>query len=994
MTNFRRYNNIAGWIIFFIALMVYWLTVEPTASFWDAGEFIATSYKLQVPHPPGAPFYLLMGRLFSFLSFGDVYNVAYWVNMVSVVASAFTILFLFWTITLLGRKVLNVIKGEETSLQTTLIIIAGIVGALAYTFSDSFWFSAVESEVYGMSSFFTAIVFWAILKWETKDDPSESKKWLILIAYLMGLSIGVHLLNLVTIPAMGLVYYFKTHKNTSGWGILATLIISGAIILIINDGIIPGLPTLAASFEIFFVNTIGLPFGSGIVFFVLIVIGSLVWGIIYTQKKAMGLLNTALLSLAFILIGYSSYSVIVIRSNFNPPIDQNNPENIISFVSYLKREQYGYRPLIHGQYFDAEIVDQKRGAPIYIKGDDKYIISEYRVNYVYDPNRTTLFPRAYSSNPNHVALYRQKMNLAPGDQPNFFHNIMFMFRHQIGHMYMRYFMWNFSGRESDIQNAGWLKPWSAFEQVPELIRENKGRNNYFMLPLILGIVGLFFQYNRDPKSFSAVIMLFFLTGLALVLYLNSPPIEPRERDYIYVGSFYAFAIWIGFGAMSLAIWLQKLFKGKREGIALAFALSLSVPAIMAIEGWDDHDRSNRYFSVDSAKNFLASCAPNAVLFTGGDNDTFPLWYAQEVEGFRTDVRVVVLSYFNTDWYIEQKTRPINESAALPISFDSGHYRQGGPNDFIIFRENPNIKGPINVEQYLELIKNQHQGLLVPAAFSQYNSLPSRTMFLNVDTARVKSLGIIPEGKEHLLTDRMVWGLKSGKNGMEKNTLMLLDMIVTNNWERPIYFNNTSLMGISVELGRYVVQEGNAYRLLPLENPDINELGEMVNTEIMYDNLMNNFHYRELDNPRVDYNEDYRQFVLNHRASFNSLAEALLREGKTEKASEIILKNLRTMPDEAIPYDFTTAKTVDLLYAIDEHERALEISQIIGERSNELLAYYTRKRAFDRNDFARNLAILRDISITLNTNGEMELAQRYNQALQEHYNVFQYMDLRR
>jgi tetratricopeptide (TPR) repeat protein len=331
---------------------------------------------------------------------------------------------------------------------------------------------------------------------------------------------------------------------------------------------------------------------------------------------------------------------------------------------------------------------------------------------------------------------------------------------------------------------------------------------------------------------------------------------------------------------------------------------------------------------------------------------------------------------------------------LPISFDSGHYRQGGPNDFIIFRENPNIKGPINVEQYLELIKNQHQGLLVPAAFSQYNSLPSRTMFLNVDTARVKALGIIPEGKEHLLTDRMVWGLKSGKNGMEKNTLMLLDMIVTNNWERPIYFNNTSLMGISVDLGRYVVQEGNAYRLLPLENPDINELGEMVNTEIMYDNLMNNFHYRELDNPRVDYNEDYRQFVLNHRASFNSLAEALLREGKTEKASEIILKNLRTMPDEAIPYDFTTAKTVDLLYAIDEHERALEISQIIGERSNELLAYYTRKRAFDRNDFARNLAILRDISITLNTNGEMELAQRYNQALQEHYNVFQYMDLRR
>ncbi len=994
MINYQKYNNITGWVIFLIALIVYVLTIEETASFWDAGEFIAVSYKLQVPHPPGAPLYLLIGRIFSFFAFGNVYEVAYWVNMVSVVASAFTILFLFWSITLLGRKLLKAIKGEETLDQTIIILIAGAIGSLAYTFSDSFWFSAVESEVYGLSSFFTAFVFWAILKWETKEDPSESKKWLILIAYMMGLSIGVHLLNLVTIPALGLIYYFKKHKETSGWGILATLLISGVIVILINDGIIPGLPSIAGDFEIFFVNSLSLPFGSGIIFFVLIFLGALIWGIMYTQRKAMDLLNTSLLALAFILIGYSSYAIIVIRSNFNPPIDENNPENIISFVSYLKREQYGSRPLLFGQYFDAEVIDQKKGAPIFVKGKEGYEISEYKVNYKYDPKRSTLLPRAYSSNQNHVAIYQQMMNLAPGEQPTFFDNIQFMIRHQIGHMYMRYFMWNFAGRESDIQNAAWLRPWDALEKVPELIKENKARNNYFMLPLILGLVGFFFQYIRDPKSFSAVIMLFFMTGIALVLYLNSPPIEPRERDYIYVGSFYAFAIWIGFGAMALAVWLQKLMKGKKSGIALALALSLPVPAIMAVEGWDDHDRSNRYFSVDSAKNFLASCAPNAILFTGGDNDTFPLWFAQEVEGFRTDVRVVVLSYFNTDWYIDQKTRQINESEPLPISFSPSLYQQGGPNDFILFRENPGIKGAINVHQYLDLIKNRHQGLLVPIAFTQYNTLPSKTLFMNVDTAKVKQMGIIPEGKEHLLTNRMTFRLKEGKNGIEKNSLLLLDIMATNNWERPIYFNNTSLQGISFDLSRYVVQEGNTYRLLPMENPNINELGEMVNTEVMYDNLMNNFYFRELDNTSVYYNEDYRQFVLNHRSSFNTLAEALIREGKDEMAKEVTMKNLEVMPDAAVPFDFSTAKTAELLFTLDEDELALEISKTIGERADEMLYYYEKKGSFDRNDFARNLTTLRDISLALDANGEKELAQKYNQAFQSHYRTLQIREYRR
>ena len=989
MINYQRYNNIAGWIVFLAALIVYTLTVEETASFWDCGEFIAVSYKLEVPHPPGAPLFLLLGRMFSFLALGDVQEVAFWINMISVISSAFTILFLFWTITMLGRKALKVIKGQETKSQTVAILAAGGIGALAYTFSDSFWFSAGEAEVYALSSFFTAFVFWAILKWELVDDPSLSKKWLILIAYMMGLSIGVHLLNLVTIPALGLIFYFKKHERANNWGIVGTLLVSGFLILLINYGIIPGLPTLAGSFEIFFVNTLSLPFGSGIIFFSLALIGALVWGIIKTQQKQMETLNTALIGLAFILIGYSSYATIVIRSNFDPPIDENNPENVISFVSYLKREQYGYRPLIHGHYFTAEVVDQKRGAPIYVKGEDKYIISDYRIDYKYNPEKTTLFPRAYSTQSNHVEIYRDIMNLRPGEDPTFLDNIEFLIKRQIGHMYMRYFMWNFAGREGDWQDAGWLNPFDAFEDVPETIANNKARNNYFMLPLFLGLIGFFFQYYKDPKRFAAVIMLFFLTGIALVLYLNSPPVEPRERDYIYAASFYAFAIWIGFGVLAVANWLNRFIKNKTAAAGAAFVITLIVPGIMAAEGWDDHDRSNRYFSVDSAKNFLASCAPNAILFTGGDNDTFPLWYVQEVEGFRTDVRVIVLSYFNTDWYIEQMTRKVNESEALPISLNRDQYRQGGPNDYVIYRQNRNISGAIDVEQYMNLIRRDYQGLLVPASFTQYNSIPSKTMFLNVDTAAVLAKGIIPENKRNLLTDRMVWNLKG--NGMEKNTLMLMDIITSNNWERPVYFNNTSIQGIGVDLRQYIVQEGTAFRLLPVENPNPN--AELVNTEVMYDNLMNNFYYRELDNPKVNYNEDYRQFVLNHRSSFNSLIAALIQEGQLDKARQAADKSLTAMPDEAVPFDYTTARTVDLLFQLED-ERALQIAEALGDRSDELLTYYNESSAsVDNFEIQRNLLTLRELSFTLDSNGHNELAQKYSEAFQRHMQTYQFMNPR-
>ena len=980
MQNFRQINNISGWVVFVIATLVYWLTVEPTASYWDCGEFIAVSYKLEVPHPPGAPLFLLIGRLFSFLALGDVEQVAYWINISSVLASGFTILFLFWSLTLLGRKIFKIEKGKETPGQIALLVGSGLVGSLAYTFSDSFWFSAVEAEVYAMSSFFTAFVVWAVLKWEVIEDESLANKWLILISYMVGLSIGVHLLNLVTIPALGLIYYFKKYK-TSRNGVIAALLISGFIVILINNIIIPGFPSVAGSLEVFFVNSIGLPFGSGIIIFGIVLVGAMVYGIYYSYKKEKVLLNTALLGLTFILIGYSSYTSIVIRSNYNPPINENSPDNIMTFVSYLKREQYGSRPLLHGQYFDAKLVDQTQGEKVYIKGEKEYEVADRKIKYVYDPKRSTILPRAYSSDPKHVALYREHMGLKESEIPNFMDNLTFMFNYQIGHMYMRYFLWNFAGRESDIQHATWLMPWDDFKEIPEEFRKNKARNNFYMLPLLLGLVGLFFHYNKHKKDFYVLAMLFFLTGAALVLYLNSPPVEPRERDYIYVGSFYVFAMWIGMGVMAFGSWLGEKIGSVTRGAYIATGICMVVPLVMAVQGWDDHDRSNRYFSVDSARNFLASCEPNAILFTGGDNDTFPLWYIQEVEGYRTDVRVIVLSYFNTDWYINQMTRGTYESEPLPFSLSEKHYRQGGPNDYLPYYENPSIKGAaINLNQYLKLIRDEHPGLNVPTKFGKYNSIPSKSLFLNIDTTDIKSRNLVPNKKEQYMVDKMVFNLKKG--GLEKNTLMIMDLIAQNNWERPIYFNNTSLQGVGVNLSDYVIQEGNAYRLLPVQNPS--QRTEFVNTDIMYDNVMNEFRFRGLNDPKVYNSIDHRNFALNHRSTFNSLANALVQEGDLDRAKEVIMKSLSAIPDNSIPYDYTASQTVKLLYNVGEDDKAKEIAEIIGERANEALNYFEQYNLSTGNETQKNLLILNDLVNTMKSRNEDELAQKFEGYFMNHY----------
>jgi hypothetical protein len=976
--NFQRANNVVGWVIFTIALITYWMTMEPTASYWDCGEFIAVSYKLEVPHPPGAPFFLLIGRIFSFLSFEDTSKVAYWINFVSVLAGAFTVLFLFWSITLFGRKLMKIKVAEELTMDKTIVLMgAGVVGALAYTFCDSQWFSAVEAEVYSMSSFFTAFVVWAMMKWDVIEDEAKANRWLLLLFYMMGLSIGVHLLNLVTIPALALLYYFK--KYTPGvWGIVATLLISLAIIFFIDTIIIPGLPTIAGNFELFFVNSLGLPFGSGALFFTLILIGGLIFGIRRSQQKGNPILNTFLLATAFILIGYSSYAMVVIRSNYNTPINENDPSDIMSFVRYLKREQYGSRPLLYGQYFTAQVIDYEQGDPVYVKGKDKYEVADRRISYKYDPRDQTILPRIWSTDPDHQRIYRAELGLEPGEKPKFFHNLKFMFTHQIGTMYMRYFMFNFAGRESDNQGSDWLRPASWGEKLPAPLAENKGRNNFFMIPFILGCIGIFYQAVNNSRNFVVVALLFVLTGVALVVYLNSPPSEPRERDYIYSGSYYAFSIWIGLAVIALADWIRGITKNLRTAGIIATLICLSAPILMAKEGWDDHNRSKRYFSVDSAVNYLESCAPNGILFTGGDNDTFPLWYAQEVEGARTDLRVIVLSYYNTDWYIGQTMRQTYGSKPLPYTLTKENYRQGGPNDYLPFYD---AKIPsIDLKEYLELLKRDHPAL---RRFNGANALVSKVLTLDVDVNKIRSLNIVPKSLDSLIVPQMKLKVKGG--ALEKKDLAMLDVLASANWERPIYVNNTSLAQFNVDLTPYVVQEGNAYRILPIENP--NPGIELVNTEVAYENMVKKFKYRGLDDPTIYYTQDYRSFVQNHRSSLNSLAEALIAEGNNAKAREVLIHSLTKMPDHGVRFDFTNARMVELLLEVGEKEKAIEIVNLLTPRLDEVAGYYLAKGEYGR-DLQVNLVMLGELQRVLYAYGESELAKKLEDAYTKHGQAFQ------
>lgn len=979
MTDYRKINDLVGWVVFLIATAVYILTLEPVASFWDAGEFIACSYKLLVPHPPGAPLYLLIGRIFSMFA-SDVTQVAWWVNLLSALASSFTVLFLFWSITILARKL--IIKEGETITKGNLLLImgSGAVGALAYTFTDSAWFSAVEAEVYAMSSFFTAIVFWAMLRWEQRVGQSNSDKWLILIAYLVGLSIGAHLLNLVTIPGLAFIYYFRLYKPNWTGGIIA-FAISAVIVVIILWGVIPGLPSLAGGIEVFFVNSLGLPFGSGIISFVILLVGAIIYGLRYSIKNNIRILNTAVLCFIFILIGYSSYMIIPIRSSYNPTIDENDPQDILSFVAYLKREQYGDRPLLYGPQYNAQPVSQKEGAPRYIKGKDKYIATGRKVENVYHSKDKTLLPRIYSDNPQHLQEYRKWIDLREGQAPSFGQNLSFLLRYQLGHMYWRYFLWNFAGRESDVQQAGVL--WFAKNEngLPDRVANSAARNCFYLLPLLVGLLGLIYHARKNERDAFIIGLLFFFTGIAIALYLNQPPIEPRERDYTFAGSFYAFSIWIGLGVLGLADLLRKVLANQQLRAGAAVAICLAVPAVLAAEGWDDHDRSNRYHSVDSAKNLLDSCAPNAILFTNGDNDTFPLWYVQEVEGYRTDVRVAVLSYLNTDWYVDQMKRQSYLSDPWPLSLENENYRQG-TNDYLPVVEKPQVASGMDLTQFISLVKQNHPALQVQySSGTTLTTMPTKNFFLNIDKANVQKLGFVAENRQGEIVDRMQWTIN--KSLIEKKHLVILDLLSTNNWERPIYFSSTVNSADFIGLSDYFQLEGLAYRIVPVKTGG-EDSPKNVNQPVMDDNMMNKFRFRGFDNPNVFHDENYFRFAANARDKFAKLAASYLEEGNNAKAKEVIDHVFKQLPVETVPYDYYTPQYISMLAEVGEEERAKELLESMAKNCKVAVDYYLTKGALFDMEIQTNMYVLQQLM------GEAQNIGMQDRALELQKDLMQYM----
>lgn len=942
--NFKLLNNIGGWLVFAIAFFTYFLTMEPTASFWDCGEFIACAYKLEVPHPAGAPFFLLLGRLFSLFAGSDVTKVAYFINLISVLSSAFTILFLFWTISLLARKVINKTADTLDSADIVKVLGASLVGSLIYTFSDTFWFSAVEAEVYAISSFFTAIVVWAAFRWELLEDGPAQNRWIIFIAYLVGLSIGVHLLNLVTLPALGLLYYFKKRKTHSfSGGVLAFF--GGLVVLgIINVGLITGLPTIGFGFDKLFVNSFGLPFASGMLFFVVLLIAALVYGIYYSQKNQKEVLNTALLSFAFVLIGYSTYTIALIRSNYNPPINENNPSDVLNFTYYLKREQYGSRPLFYGPHYMSELNAINKGEAIYKVGKDKY--EQYDTASEYEWSNKMLIPRLWSQDPSHVSLYRSKLNIAEGQKPTFGKNLKFLFSHQLGHMYWRYFTWNFWGRAGDISDAGGTNIFENNKDLPELYRNNKARTNFYGLPAILGILGLLYLFFKREKDFYVTLFLFLFTGLGLVFYLNSPPVEPRERDYIYVGSYFFFALWCGIGVLALADWAMKFIKGDFVRGAVASGVCLIIPIIMAKQSWAGHDRSNRVHQVDFAKNLLNSCAKNAILFTGGDNDTFPLWYAQEVEGFRTDVRVCNLSLLGTEWYIEQMKRPTYESAALPISLNLDNYYKG-TNDQIAFYKNPdpNIQAGIELKSYLNLIKTNDVAIQMQTQSGEYMKvLPSSNFYFEQNPEEIKKMGFVSEANKQYVSNKFEWNF--GERDILKNDLIMLDIIANNDWKRPIYFAGTLSTNSYLNLKEYCQLEGYTYRLMPFKVQGAKD--GFVDTDVLAKNLDTKMLWRGLDDASVYYDsETYLKVpIITARLTFLRLVDQLIREDKKKEAVMYLDKVTKIMPDKSIPNDQIVANFPMFYYAAGEIKKGTALAESMVKRCDEELKYFTQKMDTD------------------------------------------------
>ena len=1057
MKQFRLIDNALGWLTFFIAAFVYCSTIEPTASFWDCPEFITTGYKLEIGHPPGAPFFMLTANLFSQFT-SDPTQVARMVNTMSALLSATCILFLFWTITHLTRRLLISNWDEMTLPKMIAIEASGLVGALIYTFSDTFWFSAVEGEVYAYSSAFTAVVFWLILKWEDHADEPHSDRWLVLIMYMTGLSIGVHLLNLLCVPAIVLVYYYRRFPNANLKGSLIALCVSGVILAAVLYGVVPGIVTVGGWFELFFVNTLGMPFNTGEIIYIILLVACVIWAVYETQTQkhsitiqniaflaSVGMLgipfygwgwsafligvvvlaalwfllkhtvnkqplvtarmkNTMLLCMLMLMIGYSSYALIVIRSSANPPMDQNSPEDIFTLGDYLGREQYGQRPLFYGPAYTSQVALEQegnyckpvmsKGKPVYQRKEkasadekDSYFVVRTKDEYKYAQNM--LFPRMYDAG--HASAYESWMGGVDGSQvpydrcgeqmmvkvPSQLENIRFFLSYQCNFMYWRYFMWNFAGRQNDIQGNGelehgnWLTGFSFIDNarlgdqsmLPDELKQNKGHNVFYCMPLILGLLGLFWQawYTRkrkvgektidDPigiRQFWVVFFLFFMTGLAIVVYLNQTPMQPRERDYAYAGSFYAFAIWCGMGVAAIIDWINRQIK--KESLVLAGLVGLVclvVPIQMASQTWDDHDRSGRYCCRDFGQNYLMTLQEegNPIIFTNGDNDTFPLWYNQDTEGFRTDARVCNLSYLQTDWYIDQMRRPAYDSPSVPISWSRLEYC-AGTNEYVqidaslksqveeLYRQNPEEAKKQFGENPFELkniLKNW-----VRSTNKDLHVIPTDTVYVTIDKEAVKKSGMMMASDS--IPDQMVISLK-GKNALYKGDLMMLEMIAQCNWTRPIYVATTVGAENYMNLGDNFVQEGLANRITPFTT---NAPGaKNFDTEKTYNNVMNKFKFGGVDKPGIYLDETVMRMCYTHRRLMSLLAMNLVNEGKDDKAKAVLDKCEKMLPSYNIPHDYQSG-SMDLAraYALtNQTKKAQDLIDQLWRKSAEYMLWY-------------------------------------------------------
>ena len=992
---YKRWNNIIGWVVFAVAALTYLMTMEPSSSLWDCSEFIATSYKLEVGHPPGAPLFMILARLATLLA-PSTHYVPHMVNAMNCLASAFCILFLFWTITHLARRLAERNGMELSPANAWGILGAGAVGALAYTFTDTFWFSAVEGEVYSLSSMFTALVVWLMLKWEEQADEPHSSRWIVLIAYLMGLSIGVHILNLLTIPALVFIYYFRKTDRITLKGVVCATLVAGAILLAINGIIMPYSVYIGAMVDVFFVNALGLPVNSGMTVFALALIGGLGWASWATYRRGKTVWNIILLSTTMILVGYSSYASVTIRAAANPPMNSNNPDNPHALLSLLNRDQYGDRPLLYGAYYSAPPSDFKSKTLYYLDEDGKYKKASVLTGMEHDAEFMHLFPRMWNykfSDEDYKpwAAYRTRTEVlrdengeilrdpqgrpqrgevldfgrkriyttADGEsyailEPTFAENLNYFFNYQLSYMYWRYFLWNFVGRQSDIQpsrspitDGNWLSGirWidekfvGPQENLPPEVAGNRGRNTYYFLPFLLGLVGLVYQLNRDQRNFTIVMWLFIMTGIALVVYFNTSPGEPRERDYVYAGSFYAFAIWIGFGVLALRdlfAWLTR--RNTVATAAVATLVGLGVPTILAAQNWDDHDRSHRYMARDIGWNYLMSTLPNSIILNYGDNDTFPLWNNQEVYNVRPDVRIMNTSYLGGEWYIDEMKTRANEAAGVPFSLPKSKYTF--VNDLVPIYERTDRT--LDIREVIDFVRSEDPRSKVrldngTPEGELADFIPTKRIALPVNKENAIASGIVAEKDRDLIVDTVYLELK--RNSLDKSQLMILDMLANFDWKRPIYLTQVYIMQ-DLGLLDYLQFDGYAYRFVPIRTPATNpwEIGR-IDPDYAAPLLRDTFRYGNLADPRVyaDYFIQYNLSASHAREAFARVAKELLRQNRGEEAVELLDLGLERLPSSQIRFtDGNTFPFLEAYYAAS----ALGIEGA-AEKGDALMREYTQ-----------------------------------------------------